>query len=130
MPETVAPISTVEELEENLSRPTPALIEELGRLPGDLVILGVGGKMGPTLARMARRALDEAGSKRAVVGVARFTNPAAREALEAAGVRTEACDLLDRAAVSKLPDAAAAVFIAGMKFGSTGSEATTWAMNT
>ena len=130
MPETASPITTAEELEEHLSRPTPALVEELGRLQGDLVILGVGGKMGPTLGRMARRAMDQAGSKRAVVGVARFTDPRAREALEAAGVRTVACDLLDREAVSKLPDAAAAVFMAGMKFGSTGSESTTWAMNT
>ena len=130
MPETAAPISSVAELEEHLSRPTPALVQELGRLKGALVILGVGGKMGPTLARMARRALDEAGSKRAVVGVARFTNPTAREGLQATGVRTVACDLLDRNSVSKLPDAAAAIFMAGMKFGSTGSEATTWAMNT
>lgn len=122
-------INTVPELEEALSRPTPAVVEELARLDGDLLILGVAGKMGPTLAKMARRALDEAGSKRNVIGVARFSQPGVREDLEAAGVRTLACDLLDREAVMALPDAANLIFMAGMKFGSTGAESLTWAMN-
>jgi nucleoside-diphosphate-sugar epimerase len=117
-------------LEEALSRPTPGLARELGALDGDVVILGVGGKMGPTLAKMARRALDEAGSRRAVIGVARFTQPDLREELESAGVRTLACDLLDRDAVSRLPHAPNVVFMAGMKFGSSSAEAMTWAMNT
>lgn len=128
-PTSAAPIADEAELEEALSRPTPGLGAELARLEGDLVILGVGGKMGPTLARMARRALDEAGSKQAVVGVARFSNAAARRGLEAAGVRTVACDLLDREEVRRLPGAGAVVFMAGMKFGSTGAEAETWATN-
>ncbi len=122
-------IGSVAELEEVLSRPTPGLVEDLARLEGDLVILGVGGKMGPTLARMARRALDQAGSKAAVIGVARFSQPGLRDELDAAGVRTLSCDLLDREAVLRLPDAAGVVFMAGMKFGSTGAEARTWAMN-
>jgi nucleoside-diphosphate-sugar epimerase len=120
-------IRTVEELEEALSRPTAELQGELARLDGDLVVLGVAGKMGPTLARMARRALDP---KRAVIGAARFSNPAAREALEKAGVKTVPCNLLERREVERLPDAAAVVFMAGMKFGSTGAEAETWATNT
>ena len=122
-------ISTEAELEEALSRPTPEAARELAKLQGDLVLLGVGGKMGPTLARMARRALDEAGSRRSVIGVARFSNPKAREALEAAGVKTVSCDLLSRADVMKLPDAAAVVFMVGQKFGTTGAEAATWATN-
>ena len=123
-------ISDESELENLLSLPTPALIDDLARLPGDLVVLGVGGKMGPSLARMARRALDASGSKRAVWGVARFSNPAAREGLEKAGVRTVPCDLLDREAVGKLPDAAGVMFMAGMKFGSAEAQSLTWAMNT
>jgi len=119
-------IATEEDLEEALSRPTPALADELARLDGDLIVLGVAGKMGPTLARMARRALAP---KRAVLGAARFSNPRAREALERAGVKTLPCNLLDRRDVERLPDAAAVVFMAGMKFGSTGAEAETWATN-
>ncbi len=122
-------ISTEEELEENLSRPAPEVIRDLAGLKGDLLILGVGGKMGPTLARMARRALDEAGSRRAVIGAARFSDPRARETLEACGVRALPCDLLEREQVDRLPDAGAVVFMAGMKFGTTGAEAATWATN-
>jgi nucleoside-diphosphate-sugar epimerase len=122
-------LDDVAALEEALSRPTPGLAQELAALDGDLMILGVGGKMGPTLAKMARRALDEAGSPRSVFGVARFTQADVRDDLEAAGVRTIPCDLLDRAAVSRLPEAPNLVFMAGMKFGSTGAEALTWAMN-
>ena len=117
------------ELEELLSRPTPGVVETLSSLRGDLVVLGAGGKMGPTLARMARRALAAADSRSRVIAVARFSSEQARAALEAAGVRVVACDLLSRAAVDRLPDAAAAVFMLGAKFGTTGSEALTWATN-
>src|ERR1043166_4683884 len=116
-------ISTEAELEEVLSRPTSETARDLAPLQGDLVLLGVGGKMGPTLARMARRALDEAGKKVAVIGVARFSNPKSREALEASGVRTVSCDLLNRAEVMRLPDAAAVIFMVGQKFGTTGAQA-------
>ncbi|HYF00693.1 MAG TPA: NAD(P)-dependent oxidoreductase [Planctomycetota bacterium] len=116
-----------EELDERLSRPPEALVRELGGLKGDLVLLGAAGKMGPTLARMARRALPR---ERQVVAVARFSDARARTALEAAGMRCLPCDLLDRAAVDRLPDAAAVLFMAGQKFGTTGGEASTWAQNT
>jgi nucleoside-diphosphate-sugar epimerase len=122
-------IETEAQLNERLSRPVPGLIEDLARLPGDIVILGVGGKMGPTLARMARRAANEAGGRRRVIGVSRFSEPGVREELEAAGVETIVCDLLDRAAVARLPDAPNVIFMAGRKFGSTGDEARTWVMN-
>jgi nucleoside-diphosphate-sugar epimerase len=124
-----AMISTESELEENLSRPTPEVVKDLARLQGDLVILGVGGKMGPTLARMARRAMDEAKVKHAVIGVARFSDPRSRRALEEAGVRTVPCDLLDREQVLKLPDGAAVISMVGQKFGTTGAESATWATN-
>jgi nucleoside-diphosphate-sugar epimerase len=122
-------ISTEAELEEDLSRPTPEVVKDMARLKGDLVILGVGGKMGPTLARMARRAMDEAKVKHAVIGVARFSDPRSRESLEAAGVRTVPCDLLNREQVLKLPDGAAVISMVGQKFGTTGAESTTWATN-
>jgi nucleoside-diphosphate-sugar epimerase len=122
-------IRTEDELEERLSRPTPETVRDLSRLGGDLVILGVGGKMGPTLARMAKRAIDEAGLRRAVVGVARFSDPRSRASLEAAGVRTVPCDLLDRAQIARLPDAAAVISAVGQKFGTTGAESATWATN-
>jgi nucleoside-diphosphate-sugar epimerase len=122
-------ISTEAELEEDLSRPTPEVVKDMARLKGDLVILGVGGKMGPTLARMARRAMDEAKVKHAVIGVARFTDPRSRESLEAAGVRTVPCDLLNREQILKLPDGAAVISMVGQKFGTTGAESITWATN-
>lgn len=124
-----APIETEAQLEDALSRPTPGVVADLAHLEGDLLVLGVGGKIGPTLAMMARRALDQAGGRRRVIGVARFSQPGLRKRLEAAGVETCACDLLDREAVQALPDAANVVFMAGTKFGTTGAEAFTWATN-
>lgn len=122
-------IRDVEHLEDILSEPTPAVIEALARLDGDVLVLGVGGKMGPTLARMARRAFDEAGSRQRVIGVARFSDPSLAERLEGFDVETIAADLLDPAQVDGLPDAPNVVFMAGMKFGSTGQEPMTWAVN-
>src|SRR5207237_3847873 len=80
------PITNVEQLEDLLSEPTPGVVETLGRLDGDLIVLGVAGKMGPTLARMARRASDAAGVRRRIIGVARFTNAAHESALRQHGL--------------------------------------------
>lgn len=112
-------------LEEFMTRPLPGLAEDLARTPGAITILGIGGKMGPTLARMARRA-DPA---RRIIGVARFSNPELRAQLEEIGVETVACDLLDREAVQKLEVTENMIFMAGMKFGASGNEPMTWAMN-
>jgi nucleoside-diphosphate-sugar epimerase len=112
-------------LEDALSRPSRALIDTLATVPGDIMVLGVGGKMGPTLARMARRA---APGKR-VTGVARFSEPGLRERLQAQGIECIEADLLSRDAIAALPEVANIVFMAGRKFGSTGSEWLTWAMN-
>ncbi len=122
-------IGSVEELEDVLSRPTDAVVQTLGRLQGDIIVLGVAGKMGPTLARMARRASETAGVRRRVIGVARFTDARHQTELQAHGIETLRCDLLDEAAVAALPDAPNIVYMAGMKFGSSGQEALTWAMN-
>jgi dTDP-4-dehydrorhamnose reductase len=117
---------TEAELEERLSRPTDGVREVLRRLPGDLLVLGAGGKMGPTLAMMARRAI---GSGSEVIAVSRFSDPAARQRLEAAGITTRAADLRDPHALAGLPDAASLVFMAGQKFGTQAAPHTTWAMN-
>ena len=112
-------------LEEFMTRPSEALRADLARTPGDIVVLGVGGKMGPTLARLAKRAAPA----RRVIGVARFSEKGLRESLRAADVETVEADLLDGAALARLPEAPNVVFMAGRKFGSTGSEELTWAMN-
>lgn len=119
---------TEAELEEWLSRPGPgtAVQEALARVPGDLVILGAGGKMGPTLARMARRALP---AGRRVIAVSRFSSDAAAAGLREAGVEVHPCDLLDRAAVAALPDADNVIFMAGQKFGTGDNPGATWMMN-
>jgi len=115
----------VEHLEEVMTTPSAALRASLGQLPGDIIILGVAGKIGPTLARLAKRASP---GKR-VVGVARFSEKGLREKLEAAGIECIAADLLDRGQIEALPKLANMVFMAGHKFGSSGHEDFTWAMN-
>jgi hypothetical protein len=123
-------IKTESELEELLSRPDEETAAAMAALDGDLLILGVGGKMGPSLARLARRAIDQAGVKRRVIAVARFTNADLPASLAAHGIETIARDLLDRSALDKLPDIPNVVFMAARKFGTSGEEHLTWAMNT
>jgi len=108
-----------------MTRPTPELEADLACTDGDILVLGVGGKMGPTLARMAKRAAPG----RRVIGVARFSEKGLRGKLEFQGVECIACDLLDRAALERLPRAKNVVFMAGHKFGAAGNAAFTWAMN-
>ena len=124
-----APAST-EELEDLLSRPTAGVLRTLERTPGDLVVLGAAGKMGPSLSRMARRALDELGRTDRVIAVSRFSNPEAESDLRAAGIDTVRCDLTDRQAVAGLPDAPNVMFMAGQKFGTSESPTLTWVTNT
>src|SRR5689334_11135429 len=115
----------VEHLEEVMTTPSAALIAALQELPGDIIILGVGGKIGPTLARLAKRA---APGKR-IVGVARFSEKGLREKLTGWDIECIEADLLDRAQIEKLPKLPNVVFMAGRKFGSAGAEELTWAMN-
>lgn len=129
-PDVSDAITSVTQLGELLSEPKPRLIDALRRVPGDIVILGAAGKMGPTLARMALRASrDDGAGGRRVIAVSRFSNTAEREKLNSHGVETIRCDLLDQAQLDALPDAPNVVYMAGMKFGSTGQESLTWAMN-
>lgn len=122
---------SVAELEVLLSQPTPGALAALRTLTGDVMVLGAGGKMGPTLARMVRRGLDEIGHhQRRVFAVSRFSSPAAAADLQRHGVETIACDLLNRAAVQALPDAPNLLFLAGQKFGTSEAPELTWVMNT
>ncbi len=124
-------ISNIEQLEDELSRPTEGVLETLRGLEGDILILGAGGKMGPTLARMARRGLDEIGQpQRRVIAVSRFSSPQAASELRQHGVETIACDLMDRSAVQALPDVPNVIFMAGQKFGTADQPELTWVMNT
>ena len=125
-----AQIVSTSALEELLSRPSAPALAALQQLDSDLLILGVSGKMGPTLARMAQRALTQLQSPYKVYGVARFSQPGAREALAQNGVETIACDLLDRQALAALPESKNIIFMAGQKFGTTGNQHMTWAINT
>jgi nucleoside-diphosphate-sugar epimerase len=118
---------TEAELEDLLSTPRPETEAALAACPGDIVILGAGGKMGPSLARMAARATR--GNSR-VIAVSRWSSDAAEKKLNDAGVETIRADLLDRDSVARLPDAANVIYMAGQKFGTTGAPAMTWAMNT
>src|SRR5438477_11104123 len=119
-------IQSEDELEALLSEPTPAVIETLRRLAGDVTLLGVGGKMGLSLARMARRASDAAGVSRRVIGVSRFAG-GGEAAFHAAGIETLRCDLLNDDDVGRLPEAENVVFMTGKKFGSSEDTASTWA---
>lgn len=122
-------IDTVAQLEDVMTTPSPELVGCMKRLKGDVLVLGVAGKMGPTLAVLARRAIAEAGGDARVIGVARFSRGDLRERLESAGVQTIAADLLAPGALDSLPDAPNVIYLVGQKFGSTGNEPLTWAMN-
>ncbi len=135
-PDAPEPPRTLEALEDRLSRPTGGACSALERTRGDVVVLGAGGKMGPSMARMARRALDALGgahARRRVVAVSRWADPAAaagaRRQLEGWGVETAAADLLDRRALACLPDAGVVVYMAGLKFGTADAPARMWATN-
>lgn len=123
-------IATDAELEEVLSRPSDADAAAMAKLDGDLLILGVGGKMGPSLARRAQRAVEKAGVRKRIVAVARFSDKSVRDKLAADGIETITSDLLEPGALAKLPDVPNVIFMAARKFGTTRSEDLTWAMNT
>lgn len=116
-------------LYQKLLKPSEALISDISKLDGDIIILGVGGKMGPALATLAKQAVDIAGRKIDVIGVARFSEPSLQRELEQIGVKTIGADLLEDDQLQQLPDVANVLYLAGMKFGTTGKESLTWAMN-
>ncbi len=121
-------IHNIEDLEERLSAPSDRLLETFQRISGDILVLGAAGKMGPTLARMAKRASTLSDTLRRVIAVSRFSEAGSEAALQRHGVETIACDLLE-GDLEALPSAPNVIFMAGRKFGSQGNEALTWAMN-
>jgi hypothetical protein len=122
LPNTIADVTALDDL---LCRPSQALIDDLGKADGDIMILGVAGKMGPTVAGLAKAAAPG----RRVIGVARFSDASIKDWLTRRGVETIHCDLLDEAAVSALPKVSNIFFMAGRKFGAEGDLSLTWAMN-
>ena len=122
-------MSELELIEQELFKPSDALINDIKSIDGDIIFLGVGGKMGPSMAKLARLAIDKAGLKKKIIGVSRFSDELARTELESAGIETISADLLNEKELSALPEAANVMYLAGTKFGTTGKEAVTWAMN-
>jgi nucleoside-diphosphate-sugar epimerase len=123
-------IANEQQLEGLLSEPSDNDVRAMAELEGDLLILGVAGKMGPSLAKRAVRAAKRASLKKRIIGVARFSDPDIRQELDAAGIETISADLLESGSVAKLPDTPNVLYMAARKFGSTGAEYLTWAMNT
>ncbi len=122
-------MKTLEELEAKLSEPSQALVAEMSALDGDILVLGVAGKVGPSLAQMAKKAIAQAGVQKRVIGVSRFSDPGLQQELEAAGVETITADLLNEAQLQALPDIKNVIYMAGQKFGTTGREYFSWVMN-
>jgi len=122
-------MTDVTALYNQLLEPSPALLSDIATLDGDIMILGVGGKMGPALAKLARRALNLVGSERKVIGASRFSEPGLVEELSQLGIETHVADLLNEDQLQSLPAAKNVIYLAGTKFGTTGKESFTWAMN-
>src|SRR5262245_28827490 len=118
------------QLDDSLSEPTEKLIDSFRHLAGDILILGAGGKMGPTFARMARRALEAAGKRSRVLAVSRFTNNELAHDLTSHGIEIIPGDLFDSEFVCNLPDVENILYLVGMKFGTATDAARTWASNT
>jgi len=118
-----------ERLDQILTTPSERLLEDIKKIDGDIMILGAGGKMGPTLSLLAKKAVELTGGKQRVIAVSRFTDPFASKLLNDNGVETISIDLMEEGAVESLPDAKNVIYMAGRKFGTTGQEALTWAMN-
>ena len=122
-------IESHNQLEDFLSTPSPLLLRDIKSVNGDIMLLGAGGKMGPSLARLAHRAFKETGSSNRIIAVSRFSNTAVAQSLEADGIEVIKSDLLNEAHLQALPDVPNIIYLAGMKFGTTGNEESVWAMN-
>jgi nucleoside-diphosphate-sugar epimerase len=122
-------METIGQLETELAKPSEALIRDLSKIEGDILILGAGGKMGPSLARLAKNAVREAGIEKRVIGVSRFSSGRLDEELREDGIETVAADLLDEEQLESLPEVENVIYMAGTKFGTTGNEHLSWAMN-
>lgn len=122
-------MTELELAEQELYTPSDALIADMADIEGDIIILGAGGKMGPGMAKLAKEALNKGGIKKRIIAVSRFSEDGLQSELQAAGIETLAADLLNESHLAGLPDAPNILYLAGTKFGTTGKEAFTWAMN-
>ena len=116
-------------LDQLLTIPSERLLEDVAKIKGDIMILGAGGKMGPTLSLLAKKAVDQSGGNQRVIAVSRFTDPIATALLNDNGVETIPGDLMDMEFLNSLPDVENIIYMAGRKFGTDGQEHLTWAMN-
>jgi nucleoside-diphosphate-sugar epimerase len=123
-------MENIAQVEESLCEPSDDLISAAAHLAGDLLILGAGGKMGPTFARMARRAFDAAGKRSRVIAVSRFTNNGLAPDLKDDGIEILSGDLCDADFVRDLPKIENILYLVGMKFGAAADAARTWMTNT
>jgi nucleoside-diphosphate-sugar epimerase len=123
-------IDTEAELEAFLTRPNAGLQDFVRKLPSPLLILGAGGKMGPSLAILAKRAAEAAGHPLQIIAVSRFGDKQLVEHLRRNQIETISCNLMDPAAVARLPDAPNLLYLVGLKFGTTDNPSATWAINT
>lgn len=120
----------IQTIVKGLLQPSAVLISDMAAMKGDLLILGVGGKIGPSLALLAKQAIDRSGVPRKVIGISRFSESGLKEQLEKEGIETRVADLMNETELASLPDAENVLYLAGTKFGTTGKEPFTWAMNT
>ena len=122
-------MTELEALEQELLKPSEALISDISKIEGDIILLGVGGKMGPSMAKLARKAIVRAGIDKRIIGISRFSEAGTREELEADGIETISADLLNEKDLAACPEAKNIIYLAGTKFGTTGKEPFTWVMN-
>ncbi|MGZ8559209.1 MAG: NAD-dependent epimerase/dehydratase family protein [Chitinophagaceae bacterium] len=122
-------MENIESAYKKLLQPSDDLMADMAKIEGDILILGAGGKMGPALAKLAKKAIDKAGISKKVIGVSRFSEPGLQDELNQKGIETIKADLMDDAQLQALPDAKNVIYLAGTKFGTTGKESFTWAMN-
>jgi len=123
-------MENIESAYKKLLQPSDNLIADIVNIEGDILILGAGGKMGPALAKLAKQAIDKAGVIKRIIGISRFSEPGLQEELDMEGIETIKADLLQDDQLQALPDAKNVLYLAGTKFGTTGKESFTWAMNT
>jgi hypothetical protein len=119
----------IESVYKTLLQPSDDLVTDVAKIDGDIIILGVGGKMGPGLAKVAKQAVDKAGVNKKIIGVARFTEPGLQEELNNEGIETYKADLLNDKELQSLPAVKNVLYLAGVKFGTEGNQPFTWAMN-
>lgn len=122
-------MKSIRELDEKLSNPSQKLIEDLSGIDGDILILGAGGKMGPSLAMLAKNGVNELKSSKKIICVSRFSDKTSKEKIEESGIKTITADLLKEDELQALPDVKNVIYMVGHKFGTSGNESLSWLLN-